>query len=380
MFEPTALFLRNASDCRAGRFAIFDGTTTTSDPRLMICGGFNQPNITISSSKNALSLLLRDDENRTSTVRQLFKMHIEVVDCQPPFRCIQRRVYFNGKPGIDPDQPKCGVPHCIPNETGALPTHFPNGMVSPSARRTVDHSWPWLAEISHCVGTTLDDEHCHHICGATLISQRHLLSAAHCFEHIEDASKVQIRIGLKASALTSNTIQQTEQRPKVEHIIVHPNYSKQTRFDSDLAIIRLLEPGIVINEAVRPACLPVDVTLPSSGSICYVAGFGLEGRELNQIALPVIPNSVCQQRLESPLKEMITDNMLCAGYQRGVHDSCHGDSGGPLTCKLGRGHSWTVDGIVSFGPDQCGTVNQSGVYVRISKFISWVKANVYDLK
>lgn len=50
-------------------------------------------------------------------------------------------------------------------------------------------------------------------------------------------------------------------------------------------------------------------------------------------------------------------------------DACYGDSGGPLASRR------TIYGIVSFG-DGCGKV--TGVYVRISYYLEWIK-NITNL-
>ena len=42
--------------------------------------------------------------------------------------------------------------------------------------------------------------------------------------------------------------------------------------------------------------------------------------------------------------------MLCAGHAgKSKSTSCHGDSGGAFACKTGRGDSWELHGVVSWG-------------------------------
>lgn len=49
---------------------------------------------------------------------------------------------------------------------------------------------------------------------------------------------------------------------------------------------------------------------------------------LQQVDVPIMDNVDCAKT--NYTGELITDNMLCAGYQTGGKDSCQGDSGGPL--------------------------------------------------
>lgn len=60
-------------------------------------------------------------------------------------------------------------------------------------------------------------------------------------------------------------------------------------------------------------------------------------------------------------------------------DSCGGDSGGPLMAreKAKNGISYIyMAGIVSYGPEDCGTVGVPGVYTRVSEFIDWIQSKI----
>lgn len=67
----------------------------------------------------------------------------------------------------------------------------------------------------------------------------------------------------------------------------------------------------------------------------------------------------------------LTRNQFCAGFQKGGKDSCQGDSGGPLVVK-GSSNKAIVFGVVSHG-EGCAWENEPGVYIRVDKYISWIK-------
>ena len=73
--------------------------------------------------------------------------------------------------------------------------------------------------------------------------------------------------------------------------------------------------------------------------------------------------------------EVITDGMLCAGYEDGLTDSCQGDSGGPLMVYNPDRDTYTQVGIVSWGIG-CALPRQPGVYTKLSKYVNWVHSHV----
>ncbi|XP_055355669.1 uncharacterized protein LOC129601002 [Paramacrobiotus metropolitanus] len=92
--------------------------------------------------------------------------------------------------------------------------------------------------------------------------------------------------------------------------------------------------------------------------------------DLQQLYLPILPDEVC--RNASQYAGVLSESMLCAGYMQSMTgDSCHGDSGGPLTCKRPDG-SWEVHGVTSFGSLRCAEEGHPGIYSRVVHALDWI--------
>ena len=89
------------------------------------------------------------------------------------------------------------------------------------------------------------------------------------------------------------------------------------------------------------------------------------------VKVPIITNSEC--RNTKLRNQLITEDMICAGYANGGKDACSGDSGGPLVCK--NGNNAVITGIVSWGIE-CALENYPGVYTRVPYFLQWIKKNM----
>ena len=57
------------------------------------------------------------------------------------------------------------------------------------------------------------------------------------------------------------------------------------------------------------------------------------------------------------------------------HDSCGGDSGGPLIVRKSKTSPMYLLGVVSFGTRDCGT-GSPGVYTRVESYISWIRSKL----
>ena len=93
---------------------------------------------------------------------------------------------------------------------------------------------------------------------------------------------------------------------------------------------------------------------------------------LQQAALPIVSNDVCDKKNRPITQVPILDNMVCGGSGGSDQVSgCHGDSGGPLVCEVDG--KWEVHGSVSHGPPTCSSEDAYTVFSRTSYFTQWIK-------
>ncbi|XP_039768118.1 kallikrein-14 [Ornithorhynchus anatinus] len=211
------------------------------------------------------------------------------------------------------------------------------------------HSQPWQAAVQTTLGQLR--------CGGTLLSDRWVLTAAHCAYPF-------LRVSLGKHDL--RWWEPTEQRRLVVRQIPHPSYNPRTQ-DSDLMLLRLDRP-VQLTPAVQPLGLSPDCAAP--GTPCRVSGWGTISSPLVRypdilqcVNIQIVSDKACQGAYPGG----ITPSMVCAGDWQGGKDSCQGDSGGPLVCR-GK-----LQGLVSWGLEQCGLSNHPGVYTNLCKFTRWIQ-------
>lgn len=237
--------------------------------------------------------------------------------------------------------------------------------------------FPWITRLGYQVDDGLD-----WMCGGVLISDRHVVTAAHCVDFGDyDIELVKVRMGEYDSRqdpdCDDNTCAPPVQDREPKNITVHPSF-QDPPFHNDIAVIELNEP-VDLNDYVVPICLPREAEHRANlveGDLITVAGWGKtnvttdeRAQTLQVLSIPVVPPDHCNT---FGAQFHVAETELCAGAQKDK-DACGGDSGGPAMQVKDTldGPKTYLIGVVSFGPTQCG-INKPGVYVSVPKFVMWI--------
>jgi len=250
---------------------------------------------------------------------------------------------------------KCGVPAIKPDTS----TDIVGG------KDSIPHSWPWQVFVTRG-------------CGATLITNQWVLTAAHCITN-RNPEYNSVRLGV-----FDRTKQEPGQVPsKVIEVHVHPNYSSPDSWNSnDIALLKLEKP-VEFTDHISPICLPtVQDELPPAGTNTFIIGWGntkVPSRDasptVKQVMVPLVAQETCKARNPIKFSEKVE---ICVGFDKGGKGACHGDSGGPALIQNSDG-SWTQIGVTSWVHNgECAGPTHS-VYGKVSAFLDFIRQYVKDV-
>jgi len=215
------------------------------------------------------------------------------------------------------------------------------------------------------------------LCGGTLVSPLHVITAAHCDESQAGFSLASVILGQTdlASPVTLPGLE-----VDIARVVKHPRFRLNPVAVNDIAMLRLVRP-VSFTDMIRPICLYHDQELTPDLELT-VAGWGRTERSrssslLQYTDLSLVDSDQCADQYGQaggrgqlgPLTDInIQRSQICAQGEQGT-DSCSGDSGGPLMSHIGT--KWYLSGIVSFGTNECDS-SLPGVYSNVQFFYDWI--------
>ena len=216
-------------------------------------------------------------------------------------------------------------------------------------------------------------------CGASLICDQVLLTAAHCVKDIRPDELI-VRCG------EWNTQNEEESLPyqeiQVQEVKMHGDFVNANHHNNFAVLF--VENAFEIQDHIQPVCLPQPCAIYDQKN-CVANGwgkdkFGSDGRYSNilkEVTIPVVDSAKCQEQLRrTRLGEFfeLDDSFICAGGIRGV-DTCKGDGGSPLSCRMQGSNKWVQAGIVSWGIG-CAEEEVPAVYANVGHVVCWIDNEV----
>ncbi|CAG9811941.1 unnamed protein product [Chironomus riparius] len=236
---------------------------------------------------------------------------------------------------------------------------------------------PWLCPLFY----EPPGEEAKYFCGTSLITNQHVLTAAHCIHNKLNSAALHIpylRVFIGIHDL-KNPLNQGITINKVTEAKLHPKWDhSDQRYDADIAVLKMANIVTFSNFVQR-------ISLPASNLVRenvegFVVGYGKSELEViheskpKKIKIPITNSEKCYQS-HAVFSEIKSVESFCAGKVGEI--PCNGDSGGSF--YLFQKKTPVLVGVVSVG-----VITKEGkcrddvfaVFTNVERFVDWIRREV----
>ncbi|KAH8302801.1 hypothetical protein KR044_010814, partial [Drosophila immigrans] len=210
------------------------------------------------------------------------------------------------------------------------------------------------------------------LCGGVIISNRIILTAAHCI--IPDALAYRIYLG---ALNKTNAFEEGQQQVVLDRscAVVHPRFDPN-QLINDIALF-VVPFEMHFNAYIQPARLP-DPRQSYENTHGVASGWGVTNSKgaktdiLQYASVDVLSLDECTKLIHQIHPgSIVPESYIC--LKPSGKSTCKGDSGGPLAIRNPDGSS-TLLGLTSFGFGKC-ILEFPTVFTRVSSYLSWIKCH-----
>ncbi|XP_013112887.2 chymotrypsin-1 [Stomoxys calcitrans] len=210
------------------------------------------------------------------------------------------------------------------------------------------------AQYPHSVSIRVDDAH---VCGGTIVSEKYILTAAHCVSEVATTSIAPSRVNVRVGSINQFA---GGQIVPCQSVVIHPNYGS---FLHDIAIVGLSEP-LQFNDKVNKVSLAFAEDVFEEGTPVTVTGWGLQESgsspyKLQHVTMSVLSGPECELQAGYGY-----DSVICLDHPENT-GFCRGDDGAGVVSGT------KLIGVASFSFGNCGT-KYPDVSSKVSFYREWI--------